>query len=84
MLYPETVEPGTLGLLKRLMGDEALHHFVLVGGMALSLQIGHRKSIDLDLFTNAPLEPSMELLHLLDEGYPVQARHCQKQRALAS
>jgi len=24
MLYTETVEPGTLGLLKRLMGDEAL------------------------------------------------------------
>lgn len=29
-----------------------LKDFVLVGGTALSLQIGHRKSIDIDLFSN--------------------------------
>ena len=34
------------------MSKDYLTDFVLVGGTALSLQIGHRTSIDLDLFTN--------------------------------
>lgn len=34
-----------------LMGDEQLKDFILVGGTALALQIGHRKSIDLDFFS---------------------------------
>lgn len=33
------------------MQRDYLRQFFLVGGTALSLQIGHRKSIDLDLFT---------------------------------
>ena len=33
------------------MGDPLLSDSFLVGGTALALQIGHRKSIDLDLFT---------------------------------
>jgi hypothetical protein len=34
----------------------ALSNFSLVGGTALSLKYGHRKSIDLDLFTTDPFE----------------------------
>jgi hypothetical protein len=34
------------------MAKAYLEPFVLVGGTALALQIGHRTSIDLDLFTN--------------------------------
>jgi hypothetical protein len=33
------------------MQDNLLKDFFLVGGTALSLQIGHRISIDLDLFS---------------------------------
>lgn len=33
------------------MAETYLSEFVLVGGTALALQIGHRKSIDLDMFT---------------------------------
>lgn len=51
MLHYETVEPDTLELLNKLMGKPYLSTFNLVGGTALSLQIGHRKSIDLDLFS---------------------------------
>jgi predicted nucleotidyltransferase component of viral defense system len=51
MLHTNTVEPNTLELLKRLMSIQFLNNFFLVGGTALSLQIGHRKSIDLDLFS---------------------------------
>lgn len=52
MLYYQTVEPGTLSLLKQLMGLTSLKNFSLVGGTALSLRYGHRNSIDLDLFNH--------------------------------
>jgi Nucleotidyl transferase AbiEii toxin, Type IV TA system len=58
MLYQETVEPGTLALIKSLMEKDYLKDFTLVGGTALSLQLGHRKSIDIDLFTNKDFSPS--------------------------
>ena len=51
MLHKETIDTATLELLKRLMGDERLQDFVLVGGTSLALQMGHRISVDLDLFT---------------------------------
>ncbi len=52
MLHTETVSPKTLELLKRIMQDTVFSRFLLVGGTALSLQLGHRISIDLDLFCN--------------------------------
>ncbi|HPB53120.1 MAG TPA: nucleotidyl transferase AbiEii/AbiGii toxin family protein, partial [Saprospiraceae bacterium] len=52
MLQTQTVEPGTLDLLKKCMELDALQPFTLVGGTALSLQYGHRMSIDLDFFGN--------------------------------
>lgn len=51
MLHKETVEATTLDLIKRLMSDVELLDFFMVGGTALSLLIGHRISIDIDLFT---------------------------------
>lgn len=79
MLYTSTVEPHTLELLNRLMADEALYHFNLVGGTALSLQIGHRKSIDLDLFTHTDFSVEHLLTHLIDEGYQPSVLHNFKQ-----
>ena len=52
MLYKETVSQAALGLLNKIMSDEALDNFILVGGTALALQIGHRISIDIDLFSD--------------------------------
>lgn len=51
MLHKETVEPRTLELLKQLQAEPLFSGFNLVGGTALALRLGHRKSIDLDLFT---------------------------------
>lgn len=56
MVHTETVEPGTLALLKELMSLEILKPYCLVGGTSLALQIGHRKSIDLDLFGKVALD----------------------------
>ena len=52
MLHYETVDEGTLGLLKQLQSLSILSEMRLVGGTSLALQIGHRKSIDIDLFGN--------------------------------
>lgn len=52
MLYKETIEPKALELLIDLQKEPLLSTFNLVGGTALALHLGHRKSIDLDFFTS--------------------------------
>jgi hypothetical protein len=64
MLYKETVTEEMWELLQRLMKDEKLKDFNLVGGTALSLMIGHRLSIDLDLFTTKDFDEQAILTHL--------------------
>ncbi|MCA1758554.1 MAG: nucleotidyl transferase AbiEii/AbiGii toxin family protein [Bacteroidales bacterium] len=64
MLYYETLEKPTLELLKKLMADYVLNDFVLVGGTALALRLGHRKSVDIDLFTNQPFKANQLAEHL--------------------
>lgn len=59
MLHTQTVYPETLGLLKALMQEPLLNDFYLVGGTALSLQIGHRISVDIDLFTNTSFDSTI-------------------------
>ena len=51
MLHKETVETSTLELLKSLQSEPLLAPFNLVGGTSLALRLGHRKSVDLDLFS---------------------------------
>lgn len=53
-LHYQTVTPSLRDVLGRLMLEPIFKPFVLVGGTSLSLRLGHRKSIDIDLFTNAP------------------------------
>lgn len=64
MLQTQTVEPGTLALLNRLMGIPELTGFSLVGGTALSLKYGHRISVDLDLFSTETFDRDVILLTL--------------------
>jgi len=65
MLHTNTVQPGTLGLLNRIMNIPELAGFNLAGGTSLSLQIGHRLSFDLDFFGDRPFE-RQEILDLVD------------------
>ena len=71
MLYKETVDASTLELLKRLMADTRLKDFVLVGGTALSLQMGHRISVDLDLFFKSDFDAE-ELRAYLERTYHLE------------
>jgi predicted nucleotidyltransferase component of viral defense system len=50
-LHYNTVTSLLLECSQKLMANNAFNDFVLVGGTALSLQLGHRTSIDIDLFT---------------------------------
>ena len=68
MLQTGTVEKGTLELLKSLQAESLLADTRLVGGTALSLQIGHRVSEDLDLFSTELID-CMRIQSLLIEKY---------------
>ena len=68
MLQTSTVAESTLGLLKKLQAEPLLADTRLVGGTALSLQIGHRESEDLDLFTTEPFD-GLQVQSLLIEKY---------------
>lgn len=68
MLHIETIEPNTLALLKKLMRLKEFQDFVLVGGTALSLKYGHRKSIDLDPFSQTTFD-NQTLKELLGNSF---------------
>lgn len=70
MLRKEAVEKGTMDIIYKLMADEKLMSFNLVGGTALALKIGHRKSIDIDLFTATDFN-SQEISNHLTTTYNV-------------
>lgn len=67
MLHFGTVKAETFRLLENLMQDEELSSFSLAGGTSLALLLGHRISIDLDLFTPAPFDAKELELHLIDK-----------------
>lgn len=71
MLQTRTVEPSTLELLKQLMLNPLLKNSYLVGGTSLALQLGHRQSIDLDLFSILPFDSNI-LLEKLKEHFNIQ------------
>lgn len=50
MLHYQSIDTTTLELLKDLQEADFLKDVRLVGGTSLALQIGHRISVDLDLF----------------------------------
>lgn len=70
MLRKEAVEPATLGLLKRIVALPELKQFRLAGGTALSLLFGHRRSIDLDFFTDEPLQKDV-LIPALEDAFSI-------------
>lgn len=45
-----------LNVLKTLMAAKEFNAFRLVGGTALSLLRGHRESVDIDMFSDAPYD----------------------------
>lgn len=71
-LHYETVSPLLVKILKELNTCQLLKDFVLVGGTCLSLQLGHRRSIDIDLFTDLEYGtmPIAEIKSYLQQTFP--------------
>ena len=72
-LYYDTVSTPLLSILRRLMSSEVFKDFRLVGGTALALQRGHRRSVDIDLFTDLDYAemPVEDLRKYLEKEFPV-------------
>lgn len=71
MLYKETVFESTLDLLREIQRIPDLADLRLVGGTALSLQLGHRASVDIDLF--GKFDPAKSFRKVLaDKGHAVE------------
>jgi hypothetical protein len=68
MLCKNTIESGSLELLIKLQGTDLLKDFHLAGGTSLALQIGHRISIDLDLFSQNDFDTNY-LLEQLEQNF---------------
>jgi predicted nucleotidyltransferase component of viral defense system len=75
MLHLETVAPSTLELLNELQGLDSLRETRLVGGTALTLQYGHRISVDLDLFAyNLEADFITIISEIKNKGYTIEIR----------
>jgi hypothetical protein len=68
MLQKQAVSPELLELLVQLQQIPVLNGFVLVGGTDLALQLGHRISVDIDLFTLSEYDAE-ELVTILANQY---------------
>ena len=65
MLQTQTVVPNLMELLKKIMSEKLFSDFNLVGGTSLALQMGHRNSIDIDLFGKQEID-SEEFINVLN------------------
>lgn len=83
MLHKETVKGETFRLLTRLMQDVKLNRFHLAGGTALALYIGHRISIDLDLFCTESFDVK-DLREYMTEKYDFQESFFEKNTLMGS
>ena len=72
-LYYETVSTPLLSILRKLMTSEVFKDFRLVGGTALALQRGHRRSVDIDLFTDLDYAdmPVAAMREYLEKEFPI-------------
>ena len=73
MLHLETVTPALLKIISAVSGEPMFQDFRLVGGTALSLQLGHRTSVDaalkLDAVINRKEEKDFRDIHALLSVY---------------
>jgi hypothetical protein len=67
MLQKQAVSKKLLGLVEQLQQIPALNEFVLVGGTSLALQMGHRISEDIDLFTQNDIDQELVMETLKKE-----------------
>ena len=72
-LFYDTVFTSLLSIPRKLMISEVFKDFRLVGGTALALQRGHRRSVDIDMFTDLDYAemPVAAMRDYLEKEFPV-------------
>ncbi|TVP58203.1 MAG: hypothetical protein EA351_04135 [Gemmatimonadales bacterium] len=70
--YPEVMPLTQQVLLRRLGKIAADRGFYLAGGTALAIQVGHRRSVDLDWFSPSAIDPLVLATDLRDAGIPIE------------
>ena len=71
-LHYEAAPEPLAGMLRRLMEEELLAPFQLVGGTALALRFGHRVSVDIDLFSGQAFDVA-PIADLLRTNYSIRS-----------
>ncbi len=72
---PKLIAPETFQLIKDLQAINQLKEFYLVGGTSLTLQLGHRNSIDIHLFTESEFR-NQDIIGLLkSEGFELDTKY---------
>lgn len=72
-LHRETISES-MALIGKRVHDELDSAYYLAGGTALSLLLGHRKSIDLDYFINSSIDTEQLTLKLLEMFGPEKVK----------
>lgn len=72
-LHYEGVSTSLMSILRKLLKFDAFDDFRLVGGTALTLIRGHRRSIDIDLFTDVEYGsmPIGKIKQYLENEFPI-------------
>ena|SRR6266536_5028954 len=76
--HREVISPPVEQALRALQESSILARFYLAGGTGLALQLGHRRSLDLDFFSPQEFDPEIivsRIQHL--DGFSVVARDAQ-------
>jgi hypothetical protein len=76
------ISPQTFKLIQELQRLPDLKEFYLVRGTSLALQLGHRNSIDIDLFTQNDFEEDY-ISNLLNSKYEVKEIYRRKNTIIA-
>lgn len=68
MWHPEVLEPATEATIRTLTSASFMRAFYLAGGTGLALRLGHRRSMDLDFFSQQPVDEEALLRDLQRPG----------------
>ena len=82
MLQYKVVDKPTLDLLNKINESVLFQNYRLVGGTALALIHGHRKSIDLDFFGNEKIDTEDLLTFLQSIGIVREYKTSKKTNSL--
>lgn len=74
MLHTKTVDPRTLELIRELQQKEYLKGFYLARNTALAFYLGHRKSVDIDLFSDFSFDAGW-MIENISQDFSFQLYH---------